>query len=263
MRGARPTASPTDGGPARTARRRWWPRRLVGLLISGIALAGGAYALAAWPQSQVYGPVVTHGPGDQPLVALTFDDGPNEPATSQILDILAAKGAKATFFVVGANARVYPDTLRRAVAEGHTIGNHSARHRKRDTLFDLRYRELERAQAEIAAVTGIRPTVYRSPNGFHTPWQLWAVRRAGLVTVHWNVQTRDWQRPEPDQIVGRVLVDVRPGAIVLLHDGDDTRHGSDRTPTVEALPRLIDALRARGYRLVTVPELLGLPPALP
>jgi peptidoglycan/xylan/chitin deacetylase (PgdA/CDA1 family) len=217
-----------------------------------------AYVLAVWPQTQVYGRIVTQGPGGEPLVALTFDDGPNEPATSQILDLLAAKEAKATFFVVGANAAVYPDTLRRAVADGHAIGNHSYRHRKRDTLIDPRYREVARTQTEIERITGVRPTVYRSPNGFHTPWQLRAVRRAGLTAVHWNVQTKDWENPDPDVIVRRVLRHVRPGAIVLLHDGVDTRHGADRASTIEALPRLIDALRERGFRLVTVPELLGL-----
>jgi peptidoglycan/xylan/chitin deacetylase (PgdA/CDA1 family) len=218
---------------------------------------------AVWPQSQVYGHIVTHGPSSPPMVALTFDDGPNEPATSRILDILDAKGVKATFFVVGENAEAYPDTVRREVADGQAVGNHSYHHRKRDTLRDLHYREVTRTQDVIEAIAGIRPSLYRSPNGFHTPWQLRAVRRAGLTTVHWDVQTKDWERPSPDTIVKRVLDHVHPGAIVLMHDGDDTNHGSDRTPTIEALPRIIDALRARGYRLVTVPELLGKPATLP
>lgn len=238
-------------------------RPLVLVPLLALLLPVGGYVLAAWPQSQLYGRIVTHGPSDAKLVALTFDDGPNDPATSRILDVLAAKDVKATFFVVGENAAVYPDTVRRIVAEGHALGNHSYRHRKRDALLDPGYGELERAQRAIAAVVGFRPALYRAPNGFHTPWQLRAVRRAGLVTVHWNVQTKDWERPDPDTIVRRVLDHARPGAIVLLHDGDDTRHGSDRTPTVEALPRIIDALRAHGYRFVTVPELLGVTDRLP
>ena len=262
MQHAGPARPPVRRISSRSTRVRRWTRWAGCGLVLGAVVLLGAYVLAVWPQSQFYGPIVTHGPSDQPLVALTFDDGPNDAATTPILDILAGKGVQATFFVVGENARVYPDTLRRAVAEGHAIGNHSAHHRKRDTLFGVRYRELERAQDDITSVTGVRPALYRSPNGFHTPWQLWAVRRGGLTTVHWNVQTRDWQRPEPDRIVQRVLASVRPGAIVLLHDGDDTRHGSDRTSTVEALPSLIDALQARGYRLVTVPALLGSPASL-
>lgn len=238
-------------------------RPLFLVLLFALLLLAGAYVLAAWPQSQLYGRIVTHGPGDAKLVALTFDDGPNDPATSHILDVLAARDVKATFFVVGENVEVYPDTVHRIVAEGHALGNHSYRHRKRDALLDPRYGELERAQRAIAAAVGFRPALYRSPNGFHTPWQLRAVRRAGLVTVHWTVQTKDWERPNPDTIVRRVLDHVRPGAIVLLHDGDDTHHGSDRTPTVEALSRIIDELHARGYRFVTVPELLGVPDRLP
>ena len=242
----------------RSGRRRW------ALLLGGGLLVAAAYLLAIWPQSQVYGRIRTRGPvTTPPLVALTFDDGPNDPATSAILDVLAAKGVKATFFVVGANAEVFPETLRRTVAEGHAIGNHSYSHRKRATLRDLRYGELEQTQAVIERITGVRPALYRSPNGFHTPWQLAAVRAAGLTTVHWNVQTLDWERPDPEVIVRRVLDRVGPGSIVLLHDGDDTNRGSDRTPTVAALPMLIDALQARGYRLVTVPELLGLPATLP
>ncbi len=228
-----------------------------------VLIAVAAYVLAVWPQSQVYGRIVTHGPGGERLVALTFDDGPNDPATSRILDVLAEKGVKATFFVVGENARVFPETVRREVAEGHALGNHSYRHRKRDTLLEWNYGELARTQAAIEEVAGVRPALYRSPNGFHTPWQLRAVRRAGLTAVHWKVQTKDWERPDPDTIVRRVLDHVSPGAIVLMHDGDDTRHGSDRTPTIEALPKLIDELRARGYRLVTVPELIGKPAYLP
>ncbi|MBI2759806.1 MAG: polysaccharide deacetylase family protein [Chloroflexi bacterium] len=245
--------------------RPWWrrrPPRRVWFAGGFLLLWLGAYVLAVWPQSQVYGPIVSTGPSTERWVALTFDDGPNDPATSRVLDVLAEKDAKATFFVVGANVRVFPDTLRRMAAEGHAIGNHSYSHHKRDTLFGFRYGELDKTQDAIEEVAGLRPSIYRSPNGFHTPWQLWAVRRAGLTTVHWDVQTKDWERPDPDTIVRRVLDSVHPGAIVLMHDGDDTRHGSDRSPTVEALPRLIDELRARGYRLVTIPEMIGRPDRL-
>jgi peptidoglycan/xylan/chitin deacetylase (PgdA/CDA1 family) len=255
-------AAPPASGASRPHQRRRWLRRTA-YVLGPVLLVVGAYVLAVWPQSQLYGPIVTHGPGGEPLVALTFDDGPNDPATSRILDVLAEKDVKATFFVLGENALVYPDTLRREVAEGHAVGDHSFRHRKRDTLFGFRYDELTKTQRIIESIAGIRPALYRSPNGFHTPWQLWNVRRAGLTTVHWDVQTLDWERPDPDTIVKRVLDHVHPGAIVLMHDGDDTNHGSDRTPTIEALPKLIDALRARGYRLVTVPQLTGKPATLP
>lgn len=264
VRTTNPPFTDEQAGSARGVRRRRRLRTTAYCLLPTAFLAAlAAYALAVWPQSQVYGRIVTHGPAAGRMVALTFDDGPNDPATSRILDVLAEKGVTATFFVVGENAGVFPHTVLREVAEGHAVGNHSYTHRKRDTLEEWSYGELQRTQDAIEQAAGVRPALYRSPNGFHTPWQLRAVRRAGLTTVHWNVQTQDWERPDPETIVRRVLAHVQPGAIVLMHDGDDTNHGSDRTPTIEALPKLIDELRARGYRLVTVPELLGKPAYLP
>lgn len=231
------------------------------LLAAGCALILllGSYAFASWPQSQLYGDIITHGPTDRPRIALTFDDGPNEPYTSQILDVLREKGVRATFFVVGANVEAMPDTVRRAAAEGHAIGNHSYAHAKGDALWDARYGDVRQTQRAIERILGAGATVYRSPSGFHTPWQLWAVRREGLTAVHWDVQTKDWERPDPETIVRRVLASAGPGAIVLMHDGDGTNHGTDRSPTVAALPEIIDQLQRRGYELVTVPELLGLP----
>ncbi len=258
------TALPVPPRASRRRRLRWWAPRLGAALVP-LLLVVVLYVLAVWPQSQAYGRIVTHGPAgsDRKLLALTFDDGPNDPATSALLDVLKEKNVHVTFFVVGENVRAFPDTLRREAAEGHAIGNHSYRHKKRDTLLEFNYGELEETQQAVQEVLGYRPALYRSPNGFHTPWQLRAVRRAGLTTVHWNVQTLDWERPDPDTIVRRVLDHVSPGAIVLLHDGDDTHHGSDRTPTVAAVAKLIDELRARGYELVTVPEMLHIPATLP
>lgn len=245
----------------RFSRRLRW-RWLVALLLV-LALPAALFALASWPQSQVYGPIVTSGPDDRPRIALTFDDGPNGIYTAQILDILRDKGVRATFFIVGANAEAQPELVRRAAAEGHALGNHSYHHRKSDALRDPRYRDAARAQAVIEAVAGVRPTIFRAPSGFHTPWQLMAVRGLGLATVHWDVQTTDWERPDPETIVRRVLDRAGPGAIVLMHDGEESRPGADRSPTVAALPILIDALRSRGYELVTVPELLGIPATQP
>ena len=233
--------------------------RITATLLTALLGCIAAYVLAVWPQSTAYGPVTSSGPSERPLIALTFDDGPNDPATSRILDVLRQYQVRATFFVVGHNAGVFPQTLRRMAAEGHMIGNHSYHHQKRYALLDPEYDDVTMTQDAIREIAGVTPTVYRSPNGFHTPWQLAAVRRAGLITVHWNVQTLDWERPAPPVIAQRVFDHAKPGAIVLLHDGDDTRSGVDRTPTVEALPLIIEGLRARGYQLVTVGELLGIP----
>jgi peptidoglycan/xylan/chitin deacetylase (PgdA/CDA1 family) len=220
--------------------------------------------MAISPTSQVYGKIVLHGPEDEKVVALTFDDGPNEPYTSQILDVLDAEGVKATFFAVGVNVNTYPDVARRIVADGDVIANHSWDHSRIATAVDFRYSQLIRAQDAIQQVTGVTPRYFRPPAGIHTPWQLRKVASVGLTTVNWDAEGYDWQRPNsPLRIEQRVFASVRPGSIILLHDGDETHHGSDRSQTVAALPVIIETLRAEGYRFVTVPELLGTSAYLP
>ena len=193
------------------------------------------------------------------MVALTFYDGPNEPWTSRIAEVLDQHDVNATFFVLGKNAEVHPEVVRRLVQEGHLIGNHSYRHQKRDAIFQLGYGELDDAEKAIARAAGVCPAFYRPPNGFHTPWQLHAVSNHDMRTVTWDVIPRDWKRPPPEEIVQRVLDSVQPGSIVLLHDGDDTNQGSDRSQTLAALPGIIDGLRAKGYRFVRLDELLSAP----
>lgn len=241
----------------KSARLRRRPLLPILAALLALLLIAAFWLLASWPSSTLYGPVTAHGPRSDRLVALTFDDGPNAGATAQILDILKAEGAPATFFVTGAGALAAPELVRRAVIEGHVVGNHSMRHRKRDALFDLRYGEAAATQRAIEQAAGVTPAFYRPPNGFHTPWSLRAVRRAGMRTLVWDVDPYDWKDPAPETLIRRILADVRPGSIILLHDGIDTRQDADRTATVAALPGIIDGLRAHGYRLVTVAELLG------
>jgi len=242
-------------------------RFLAGLAKGGLVLTVGLPVLTtywAWtPSSQVYGRITTHGPRDQMVVTLTFDDGPNDPWTSRIADVLDQYGVKATFFVVGKNADARPEIVRDLVQRGHLVGNHSYHHRKRDAIFQLRYSDLREAERSIARAAGVCPAFFRPPNGFHTPWQLDAVSDQHMRTLTWDVIAGDWKRPPPKEIVRRVLNSVRPGSIVLLHDGDDTNQGTDRSPTLEALPSIIEGLRAKGYRLVRLDELLSTPAYLP
>lgn len=239
---------------------RWKLTGLAVLLLVGCAGLTVYWAMA--PSSQVYGSIATHGPRDDKVVALTFDDGPSDPWTLRIADVLDGYGVAGTFFVVGDNADAHPEIVRELVKRGHLVGNHSQRHRKRDAIFEWRYSELERAEGSIAGAAGVCPALFRPPNGFHTPWQLRAVSAHGMRTVGWDVQPSDWERPPGDKIVQRVLERVRPGSIVLLHDGDDTRRQTDRSSTVAALPGIIEGLRARGYRFVRVDELLSTQPYL-
>jgi len=235
--------------------------KLLGLCVLVVAaLMGLGYYWASSPSSQMYGSITTHGPRDEKLVALTFDDGPNQPWTLEIAETLKRYDVKATFFVVGANAEAAPQVVRTLTEEGHLVGNHSYGHHKRDALLDLRYGELSHAEEAIAKAAGVCPALFRPPNGFHTPWQLRTVSSHQMRTVGWDVQPSDWEDPPAEEIVRRVVDSVRPGSIVLLHDGSDTKQGVDRSATLNALPGIIEGLRARGYRFVRVDELLSVQP---
>lgn len=235
-----------------------------GLAVAGfMALPVLAVYWAMSPSSQVYGAMATHGPRDQKVVALTFDDGPNDPWTLRIAEVLERDDVPATFFVVGQNADAHPEIVRELAQRGFLVGNHAYHHQKRRAIFQLHYEEVDQAEASIARAAGVCPALFRPPNGFHTPWQLRAVSQHGMRTVTWDVQPSDWKRPPGDVLVRRVASSVRPGSIILLHDGEDTRSRTDRSATLEALPQIIEALRAQGYRFVRLDELLGTAPYLP
>ena len=218
-----------------------------------------AIYLAWQPGSQLYGEMTTHGPRDRMEVAITFDDGPNDPWTLRIARELDDFGVQGTFFTVGKNAELHPEIVRSLVAQGHLIGNHSYRHHKSDALVDPHYGELWKAERAISTAAGVCPAIYRPPNGFHTPWQLHAVASHGMRTVTWDVIPRDWKDPPPDEIVRRVLDSAKPGSIILLHDGKDTDAQTDRSVTLNALPGIIQGLRAKGYEIVRLDKLMSVP----
>jgi len=238
------------------------PKARFGWLMALVVLAPLAYGwyAARTPSSQLLGDIYVHGPRTEKIVALTFDDGPNDPYTGQILDVLKREGVHATFFCVGMNAEREPNTVRRIVAEGNEVGNHSYAHRKRDALLDVRYNDVARTNDILRRITGTTPRLYRAPNGFHTPWSLRAVGAHGLRAIGWDVESNDWGAPGVNTIVMRTVERVQPGSIILLHDGNNTRLGTDRSQQVAAVGTIIETLKARGYRFVTVSEMLGLPP---
>lgn len=238
------------------------PRARFGWLMALIVLAPLAYGCyaARTPSSQLFGDIYAHGPRAEKVVALTFDDGPNDPYTGQILDVLKAEGVHATFFCVGMNAEREPQTVRRIAAEGNDVGSHSYRHRKRDTLLDPRYGDAARTSEILRGITGSPPRLYRAPNGFHTPWSLRAVAEHGMRAIGWDVESNDWDEPGADEIAARTVDRVRPGSIVLLHDGDNAHLGTDRGQQAAAVRTIIQTLKGRGYRFVTLTEMLGLPP---
>jgi peptidoglycan/xylan/chitin deacetylase (PgdA/CDA1 family)/GT2 family glycosyltransferase len=211
------------------------------------------------PRSRFYGKVLSNGDRNRLRVALTFDDGPNEPYTSQVLDMLEQYRIKATFFIIGENARRYPETCRRIVTAGNVVGNHSYHHLKSLCLRRGKTvaRDIELAHQAIYESTGLEPKLFRPPHGFRTPWLMRAVRNLGYTVVTWDNMTSDWNAEKSgDEIVQAILGRARPGGVIVLHDGRDTRLKYDRSHMLQALPFVIETLMERGFEFVTIPELL-------
>lgn len=185
------------------------------------------------------------------LIALTFDDGPWEKTTSQILAILRKNNAKATFFVVGKQVEKYPHLLKQVVAEGHAVGNHSWSHQYQRFTGATATGELDKTAELVNKLIGVKVSLFRPPGGYLNNDLTAYARRQKYAVVMWSVDSQDWSYRRPPALVERVVKDAMPGRIVLLHDG-----GGDRSKTVEALPEIIAQLKKRGYKLVTVPELM-------
>jgi cellulose synthase/poly-beta-1,6-N-acetylglucosamine synthase-like glycosyltransferase/peptidoglycan/xylan/chitin deacetylase (PgdA/CDA1 family)/spore germination protein YaaH len=206
-------------------------------------------------------PTLYHqGAGGEHEVAITFDDGPDPRWTPKILDILKQKHAPAGFFILGQQAENYPSIVRRIVAEGHEFGSHTYTHVNLSLVGEQRERiELDATQRLLQAITGRSTTLFRPPyEADSRPDQLSEVtpllisQDLDYLTVMENIDAEDWARPGADVILQRIKQQRRNGSIILLHDA-----GGDRSQTVEALPKIIDYLRARGDRIVSLSELLG------
>src|SRR6266567_5537199 len=189
-------------------------------------------------------------PVDGPYIAITFDDGPSATLTPKLLDILAAHHIKATFFVIGENVVEHPEIVARAAREGHEIGNHSWSHPNFGKMSDDGVRsQVQRTDDAIKGATGARPTLLRPPYGSITARQKrWIHDQFGYQIILWDVDPYDWKRPGPSVVRNRILKETQPGSIVLSHD--------IHPGTIEAMPLTFDALQAKGFRFVTVSELI-------
>ncbi len=204
--------------------------------------------------------VYWHGDQSEPKIALTFDDGPNEPYTSEILDILKKYNVKATFFVLGKNVESYPLTIKRIAEEGHVIGNHTYSHPY--LLFESKTQfkyQIKRTEQDIMRFAGVRPYLFRSPYGVDNKWIYSAAKQMGYLTIEWSVTGNNGGKEiRPEQIANYVLKGTENGSIILLHDGDRLIRHADRSHIVKALPFIIESLEKKGYQFVTVPKLIGL-----
>ena len=186
--------------------------------------------------------------GGGPVVALSFDDGPDPVWTPQVLDILHGFAIRATFCLVGRSARAHPDLVRRIRDPGHVLCDHSQTHPlhlDRRPEQDVQ-REVVDAEVAIAASAGVTPSYFRPPGGAFAPIITEVSHHNGMRVLGWSIDPRDWKAASPDDVVGYIEAGIRPGAIVLLHDG-----GGNRAATVAALSPLIHALANRGYRFAT------------
>jgi peptidoglycan/xylan/chitin deacetylase (PgdA/CDA1 family) len=192
--------------------------------------------------------ILRQGSARSRVVALTFDDGPHE-TSPELLDILKRYGAHATFFLVGSNVVRHPDYVKRMLAEGNDVGNHTRTHLRLPGLRADQIRaELENDTIVIERAATYRVRLFRPPGGQFDDRVTGEAAREGMLTVLWSNNTGDWQAKDSRWIVNRVLSDVRPGDIILLHE--------DYPQTLAAMPDILEGLQARGFRAVTVSELI-------
>jgi peptidoglycan/xylan/chitin deacetylase (PgdA/CDA1 family) len=196
---------------------------------------------------------------DQPYIAMTFDDGPSAENTPRLLEMLKQRNIKATFFLIGQNVSANPNIVKQILADGNEVGNHTWTHPQLSKLSDDKVTaEITKTQDAIKDASGYTPTLLRPPYGAITPRQReWISSQFGLNVILWSVDPFDWKRPGSAVITQRILSQARPGSIILSHD--------IHKQTVDAMPATLDGLIAKGYKFVTVSQLIALnkpkPPA--
>lgn len=235
------------------------PTMLGPLVSTGVvvaaACAAGYQSMA--PTGQWYGRTFIGLPRGSKQIALTYDDGPNDPHTLRLLEVLAKHDAKATFFLIGQFVEQRPDIVCEVVKAGHIIGNHTFTHPKlifvnnRDTRS-----QLERCTRAIEDAIGQTPRLFRPPFGGRRPGTLRIARSLGLEPIMWNITGYDWNAPPAERIVSRVSGKIRGGDVILLHDGSHHGMGGDRAQTVIATDQLIVRWKNEGYASVTISEMM-------
>ncbi|MDZ8090871.1 MAG: polysaccharide deacetylase family protein [Nostoc sp. DedQUE05] len=188
---------------------------------------------------------------DQKVIALTFDDGPWPESTGEVLDILKKNQIKGTFFLIGQNVKNYPGLVKREIAEGHVIGNHTWHHWYQFLNPQAAAYEIDHTADLIYQVTGIKTNLFRPPGGIMHNGVASYARNSKYAIIRWSSDSVDYSRPAVPKLINNVFRRAKPGGIVLMHDG-----GGNRSKTVQALPEIIANFRKQGYKFVTIPELL-------
>ncbi len=232
---------------------------MLGILTSIVAAAAAStagYASMA-PRNQLFGRTFTGLERGSRKLALTYDDGPNDPHTLRLLEVLERHLAKATFFMIGRFVRQKPEIAQVVARAGHAIGNHTFRHP--NLIFASPSQiaaELEQCEAALQDVVGEHASIFRPPYGGRRPDVLHAARARGMTPVMWNVTCFDWSAKEVATIERHAARQMRGGDVILLHDGWDKAMGGDRSLTIEATDRILRRYRDDGYEFVTIPEMM-------
>jgi len=232
-----------------------WPWAIGAIVANHMLLT----AVGLWPRSRALGPNVTRLPASAVArgeVALTFDDGPDPDLTPRVLDLLEARGVRATFFCVAEKVARHPELARELVRGGHSVENHSNRHEHTFAFLMLGglRRDLSTAQATITAFTGRAPRFFRPPMGFRNPLLDPVLHEMGLALVSWTRRGYDTNRGDPDLVTMLLARGLAAGDILLLHDGQSALTPGGQPVVLEVLPRLLDAIQRLGLKPVTLPQ---------
>ena len=230
---------------------------MIGYLIAAAAASAAASAAgyqSMAPTGQWYGATFTRlSPGSK-QIALTYDDGPNDPHTLRLLEVLARHDVRATFFLIGRYVEQRPDIVRDLVRAGHVVGNHTFTHPLLIFQPEAEIKsQLERCERALTDAVGEHSNLFRPPFGGRRPAVMRIARELGLAPVMWNVTGYDWNAPSVEHIERKITRHVRGGDVILLHDGGHLAFGADRSRTVIATDRLIARYKAEGYEFVTIP----------
>jgi peptidoglycan/xylan/chitin deacetylase (PgdA/CDA1 family) len=233
---------------------------MIGYLLTTAALSvatGLGYSSMA-PRSQLFGATFTGVNHGSRQIALTYDDGPNDPYTLRLVEVLEKYSVKATFFMLGRHVALLPRVAQAVAAQGHAIGNHTYAHPNLifASLGQLRA-QVRSCERVLRETVGEHAQLFRPPHGGRRPDVLRLVRRMGYVPVMWSVSSYDWRAQTPAELEARVARRVRGGDVILMHDGGHLGLGMDRSATVAATGSLIRRYQGEGYQFVTIPEMMS------
>src|SRR5258708_32157067 len=229
---------------------------LPALAVAGAAAAAGYQSMAR--KGQWYGRAFHSLPRGSKQIALTFDDGPNDPHTLHLLDVLARHNVPATFFMIGRYVNLRPDVALEVARRGHAVGNHTFTHPflALESMSNVR-EELVQCRNALTSAIGERSNLFRPPWGARRPGVFRLARQLALEPIMWSVTGYDWSAPSAEYIEKKVTARVRGGDVILLHDGGHQACGTDRANTVKAVDLLIHRYLSEGHEFVTVPAMMN------